>query len=58
MEKQTKSFTLSFLDKDNNEITNPVILFYTKQQCKLVVKTILNMEYSMPNLHKISIINN
>lgn len=58
MEKQTRSFKLSFLDKDNNEIIDPIILFYTLNQCKDVIKHIFNMQYSIPGLHKISIINN
>lgn len=58
MKKETRSFKLSFLDKDQNEIIDPIILFYTKNQCKQVVKHITNMNYSIPGLHKISIINN
>jgi hypothetical protein len=58
MEKQTRSFKLSFLDKDQNEIIDPIILFYKKNQCKQVVKHIFNMNYTIPGLHKISIINN
>ena len=58
MKKQMRSFKLSFLDKEQNEIIDPIILYYTKNQCKQVVKHIFNMNYSIPGLHKISVINN